>query len=387
MAGLASALGVKVCALGMEAKFLRDFPLAEHAAELGKLRHCETHDIFQRLGVLTPQRVHLKNHPLANPLTVFNAALDHGSNGDMLVLYPRIIIGYFKYASAIAEVELPLEDLYTGSISISHYPAEIIVYPSTSVDIWGSEDPRVTRIDGTRHMVYVGRTINYFEAHIRRERTLPVLAVEAGRHRWVKVGYFVLPERLRPHVISDKDAFLVQASNGDLLLFHRPHMDDENFYLTISIVPHDEYKRALEEAERGEPVPIRVRGTRTILPVAPFEEKLGWASPPVMVERDTFLTLVHAVDVRLKRYRIFAMLVRYDRDVGPRPIAVTPRYIMEPRAMYEVYGDRPFTVFPCGAVRHGDRLIISYGAADSVVGFAEAGIDDIMAELDHLRLE
>ncbi len=372
----------------MRGRYLDRFPLAENAAELGRLRQCETHDLFQRLGVLTPQRVHLKNHPLANPLTVFNAALDYGENSDGLVLYPRIVIGYFKYASAIVEVEFPIEDVYTGSISISHYPAEIVVYPSTSVDIWGAEDPRVTRVAGRRHMVYVGRTINYFEAHVRRERTLPVLAIETGKHQWVKAGYFVLPEDLRPHVISDKDAFLVETSGGDLLLFHRPHMDDEQFYLTVSLVPRHEYERALEEAAtRGEPVPIRVKGTRTILPTAGFEEKLGWAAPPIQVRRDTFLTLVHGVDARLKRYRVFAVLVRYDRDTGPRPIAVTPRYIMEPRAMYEVYGDRPFTIFPCGAVRHGNKLIISYGAADSVVGFAKASIDDIMAELERLRLE
>ncbi len=369
-------------------RYLEHFPFAEHAVEFTRARQCETRDLFHRLGVLTPHRIHLKNHPLANPLTAFNAALDLGDEPDTVVLYPRIVIGYFKYASAIAEVEFPLEDIYTGSISISHYPAEIIVYPSTPIDIWGAEDPRVTRIDGVRHMVYVGRTINYFEAHVRRERTVPALAVEDGRHRWLKVGYFTLPDRLRPHLISDKDAFIVRASNGDLLLFHRPHMDDENFYLTISVVPRREYEEALEQARSGgEPRPIPVRNTRTILPSAGFEEKLGWAAPPIEVSRDTYLALVHAVDVRLKRYRVFATLIRYDRDAGPRPIAVTPRYIMEPRAMYEVYGDRPFTVFPCGAVRHGDRIIISYGAADSVVAFAEARIDDILAELDNTRIE
>ena len=371
-----------------ELRYREEFPLAEHAVELTRARQCETRDIFHRLGVLTPHRIHLKNHPLANPLTAFNAAMDLDEDGDSIVLYPRIVIGYFKYVSAIAEVELPIEDLYTGSVSISHYPAEIVVYPSTAIDVWGTEDPRVTRIDGVRHMVYVGRTINYFEAHVRRERTLPVLAVEEGRRRWLKAGFFALPERLRPHLISDKDAFIVQSSGGDLLLFHRPHMDDENFYLTISVVPRRDYEAAVEQARAGgEPMLIEVRGTRTILPAASFEDKLGWAAPPVEVSRDTFLALVHAVDSRLKRYRVFAVLIRYDRDTGPRPIAVTPRYIMEPRAIYEVYGDRPFTVFPCGAVKYGDRLIVSYGAADSVVAFAEARIDDILAELDNTRVE
>ncbi len=368
-----------------EMRYKGSFPLAPYAEELTRIRTASAHDLFQRLGVITPNRIHIKNHPLANPLTAFNAALDHG-DGDFLILYPRIVIGYFKYVSAIVEMEIPVEDIYTGSVSISHYPAELIIHPSTSIDIWGAEDPRVTRINGKRHMVYAGRTINYFESHIRRERTLPVLAVEDGKHRWVKVGYFVLPDHLRPHLISDKDAYIVEVG-GDLLLFHRPHMDDEQFYLTISVVPRSAYRRALEGAQNGEPIPIYVQGTRTILVPTLFEDKLGWASPPIEVERNTFLTLIHTVDSKLKRYWVLAALIRYDRDYGPRAIAVTPRYIMEPKTIYEVYGDRPFTIFPCGAVKHGDTIIISYGAADSVVGFAEARIDDIMAELDRSRLE
>jgi len=61
---------------------------------------------------------------------------------------------------------------------------------------------------------------------------------------------------------------------------------------------------------------------------------------------------------------------------------VTPRYILEPSEPYEVFGDRPFVVFPCGAQVIDDSLLISYGAADSAVVIGEIKIDELMSIFD-----
>jgi len=59
---------------------------------------------------------------------------------------------------------------------------------------------------------------------------------------------------------------------------------------------------------------------------------------------------------------------------------------MEPRESYEVYGDRPFTVFPCGMCRLDDKLLISYGAADSAAGIGEIDLIRLMEILDSNRI-
>lgn len=51
--------------------------------------------------------------------------------------------------------------------------------------------------------------------------------------------------------------------------------------------------------------------------------------------------------------------------------AVTPSYIMEPKYPYEVFGDRPYTIFPCGLWKANDKCLISYGAGDYMVGIGE----------------
>jgi len=60
---------------------------------------------------------------------------------------------------------------------------------------------------------------------------------------------------------------------------------------------------------------------------------------------------------------------------------------MEPRELYEVYGDRPYVVFPCGASLVDDStLLLSYGAADQFVGLAAIDLDSLFAELDRGRI-
>lgn len=348
------------------------FKIPEGIKPLLAKREFKTVDIVRRLGIITANRVHLKNYPVNNPTTIFNPSILLRYN--KIYLYARIILGYFTYASAIARLQVPLEDVYGGHVWASHYPAEIIVYPSTKFDLWGTEDPRVSEVNGKAVMVYCGRTINYFNPTVRTERTLPVVAVAKNpEEEWKKVCVLRLPHETRRFVVSDKDAFLFRTKDGRLLLFHRPHLIDEKYYLVISNVSDE----VIEES--GEVKEVIVRDTVSIIEPSSFESKLGWATPPVKVGDDEYIVFVHAVEREIECYRIFAMLMRFED--GIEMIAMTPYYIMEPRTNYEVFGDRPYTVFPCGIALIKDKLLISYGASDAAIGLAEIDLSDIMSHL------
>ena len=333
-------------------------------------RENRTVDIVRRRGVITANKVHLKKYPVDNPVTIFNPSIM--VEEDELIVYGRIVLGYFTYASAIAEFRVPIKDVF-NNLFTCHYTAEIILYPDNRFDLWGVEDPRTYEIDGRWLITYSGRTVNYFDPTVRVERTLPVTAIlEKGG--WKKICVFRLPDVLRGFVISDKDAFLVKTRDG-LKLFHRPHMKDEKFYLTISDVPEN----VLEFDEFKE---VSVTNTTLVMEHAKFEDKVGWGTPPVRVDGELLL-LLHGVDAETKMYRVFAMLMNENCEVT----AVTPHYIMEPKEPYEVFGDRPFTVFPCGAQLVDDSLIISYGAGDSAIGIGEIDVSELMSILDSNRLE
>jgi len=359
------------------------FSRSPNADVVPEIREFKTVDIVKRLGVLSPEHVHLKNYPVPRPISIFNASCIVDQDSGVLYLYSRIIVGYYMYVSAIALVEIPLEDVLSGAVSFSHYPATIVVYPSTKYDIWGTEDPRVQKIDDRIYMVYAGRTINYFNPVVRRERTLPVVASGLDTRKFTKIGVIVLKRGLRELTVSDKDAVLLDVGESDwIYVLHRPHLMNEVHYLVASKVP-----RSLLES-RGTLTEFEVADTRVIMEPAKFELKLGWATPPVELKQGEYLVIIHGVDKEMEGYRAFAATLRYDKDIGLRVTSVTPYYILEPRMVYEIYGDRPFVVFPCGIAKVSKNdLLIVYGAADFFVGFGLIHLDEIMSLLDKGRLE
>ena len=333
-------------------------------------RELKTKDVVERIGVITARKVKLIRYPIDRPVTIFNPSIS--IEDSEVIIYGRIILGYFTYASAVAEFTFPLECLYSKDITALEHNAEITVLPDNKYDLWGVEDPRVYTIKGKKLMTYCGRTVNYFNPSIRMERTLPVTAVRENK-KWRKICVFKFPEELKEYIISDKDAFLADTKEG-LRLFHRPHLTDEKFYLVISELS----KNPLELRKFEE---VYVKKTRLVIDNANFEEKVGWGTPPVKVGKE-YVLLLHGVERETKCYRVFAMLM----DENARVTAVTPCYIMEPRENYEVYGDRPFTVFPCGAEIIDDDLIVTYGAADSAIGIGKIDISELMSILESGRI-
>ena len=127
----------------------------------------------------------------------------------------------------------------------------------------------------------------------------------------------------------------------------------------------------LNGEKKGEIKEIIVDNARTIMLVPRFENKIGWAAPPIPLNEygDKVIILLHGVDSDNIVYRVFAIeLTLKDDEIIVN--AVTPNYIMEPRTPYEVIGDRPLTIFPCGAVKFNkDHILITYGAGDYMIGF------------------
>jgi len=364
------------------------FGEAPGAWEAAKARRPETLDLVTRIGAIPPNRILIAGHPAGSPVAAFNPGLAVVEGEARL--YVRVILGYYKYVSAVAEVHVPLDDIESGAVAANSYTGRLVAYPSSVHDFWGAEDPRVYTLPGAPglFMTYTGRTRYYFEPPPGRPRTIPVTAYTPDHRSWVKIGVTVLPEGLRRRVMSDKNAFFVDTGRG-LYFFHRLHMDNGRFYLVASRVERRELEEAVRAAGETEaPAEIVARDTTIVMHPARFELKNGWATPPLRLGPGRLLAFIHGVDRELTAYRLYAALLEDTGDGGLRVAAVTPRYIMEPRTLYEIYGDRSYTVFPCGAWRLDQgRLLVSYGAADYMTGLGVINLDELMAELDRGRLE
>lgn len=324
-------------------------------------RENKTVDIVKRLGVITANRVHLTNHAADNPVTIFNPAIL--CENDDLKIYARIVLGYFTYTSAVIELEIPIAEL--DYLSEGHYSGRIVIQPDNEYDIWGVEDPRVCVIRGKAVITYSGRTVNYFRPGL--ERVLPIAAIRED-NGWKKVRVFTFTGE---QVVSDKDAFLTETNN--LTLFHRLHTQSDEYHCVTNDVP-------AEVLSGKELIKSALSNARIAIKAANFEDKIGWGTPPVKVGKE-YLLLLHGVD-KNQWYKVFAVLM----DKNTKITAVTRCYIMEPRESYEVYGDRPFTVFPCGLCKVDDKLLVSYGAADFASGIGEIDLSRLMSLLDKNRI-
>ncbi len=355
------------------------FPYAENAEHVSKIRNYKTTDIVKRIGVLPPNKIKIKNYFGLSPSTAFNPAMFVRKNH--VYVYPRVILGYYKYISCILRIEIPLEELYYLSDN-GCVQGEVVIYPDTNYDFWGTEDPRVCEINGRTFMVYVGRSIRYFDSNTRKDKTFPVVSEARDKEGtgWSKKVVLTVEKMFREELISDKDASFADTGSDEVLVFHRPHMMNGNMYLTagrINIQDLDNVDGIKE---------VEIRDTRVMFEPAKFETKLGWASPPLRIKKNEYLAFVHGVD-RTGVYRVFAALIRNDENLGLHVTSVTPEYIMEPRTLYERLGDRPYVTFPCGVVQVDDSVLLSYGAADHCVGFGEISLDEILHILDKHRFD
>ncbi len=339
-------------------------------------RKPETVDMARRRSFLRPEQVVLTRGPSRRVAAVFNPAIEV-DGGDALI-YARIELGYYTYASIIGELRVSLEDLLDGSLdSLERVEARPVIVPGVWADFWGAEDPRLSYVGGVKHLVYTGRTIFYFAGEKTPGRTYPVVAAEDGGS-WAKRGYIALRGERSQLVISDKNAFLVEAESG-VYAFHRIHDVTGRFYLLVSRV---------DWPPRGDGFArIEARESWIVMEASPFEDKIGWSSLVHGYKggRGEHLVILHSVEAETLRYKVFAALVRMGRE--PELVAVTPRFIMEPREPEEVFGDRPHTIYPCGAWLVDDEVLISYGAGDMASGFASIDLSVLMEELDRGRLD
>ncbi len=319
-----------------------------NASEISRRRVFDTRDMVKRVGVISPKKIKLVDYPIETPQAAFNPAVY--IFGDYAYIYARIEVGYYTYSSAISLIKIPVNDIVSGKLHDHTFESRLVILPSTRDDIWGAEDPRITEVDGTYYMVYTGRTTSYPDEDALLRYT-PIIAVSEDGERWNKHSVLINEELDGGLIVGDKDAFIVRRDS--YYVFHRPTLLRGRNITTVS-------KAHVVAGKSG------LYDTRVVLEKASFEDKIGWGTPIVDVEGRS-ITFLHGVDGEIKAYRVFAASIGWSRE-GPYVENVTTHYIMGPREIYEVYGDRPYTVFPTGAFVVDGSIYIVYGAGDMVIG-------------------
>lgn len=221
----------------------------------------------------------------------------------------------------------------------------------------GCEDPRLTRI-GDRYYV----TYTAYNGVSSPRVALSSISVDdfLNKHwNWAAPKLISLPG------VDDKDACVVEGKTKNTYIwFHRlgdsiwiEITDELNFsennYLAGSVLVYP-------RSDKWDNVKLGIAGP-------PFETKEGW------------VLIYHGVSQPGSVYKVGAILLDLYNPL--KVLARTDYPIFEPEMPYELEGQVPNVVFPCGQVVMGDLLYVYYGGGDKVVGVATMPLDNLLKKL------
>ena len=224
--------------------------------------------------------------------------------------------------------------------------------------LWcGCEDARLTRIDDNIYMTYTA-----FNGRVPRVALSTISVFDFINKKW----NWSEPVAISSPCFDDKNAcFLPEKIDGKFVIFHRP----EN-YIGLNFVEN------LDGLENN----WLDRSFALIKPRADKwdNKKIGISAPPIKL-KEGWLLLYHGVSDPGHIYKVGALLLDL---ADPRKVLFrTDVPLIEPEMDYELFGDVPNVVFPCGAVAIKDEIFLYYGGGDSVVGVAKMKIKEILKQL------
>jgi predicted GH43/DUF377 family glycosyl hydrolase len=220
---------------------------------------------------------------------------------------------------------------------------------------WGLEDPRVTYVEE------LGRWIVAYTAFGRGGPGVS-LAQTGDFRTFERLGTTMPPE-------NKNAALLPRRIGDDWVLFHRPtSTSGADVWLSRS--------SDLEHWRSPELVLSRREGGWW------DSARVGMGPPPLETEHG-WLVVYHGVRQTVSGGLYRAGLALLDLEQPSVVLRRSEEWVLGPGADYEVSGDVPNVVFPCGLVHHpdSDKLFLYYGAADTRIGLATASRADVLEYL------
>jgi len=132
---------------------------------------------------------------------------------------------------------------------------------------------------------------------------------------------------------------------------------------------------------------------RTVGPVIKgrfhFWDELIGAGPPPIKTKKSWLQIYHGIATHFASSNIYQAGVMLLDLKNPSKVIGRGKYnILEPREIYELVGQVPNVVFPCGAIvenidkngfaEYNSKILVYYGAADTSIGLALTTVEDLI---------
>lgn len=225
-----------------------------------------------------------------------------------------------------------------------------MVLPETAEESWGMEDPRITEIGKNYYINYTA---------VSQEGPATGLMKTQDFQHFERLGIIFAPENKDVAIFPGKINGLYYALNRPASAeFAMPKM----WICESPDLVHWGRQHPLYSGLNSEWDNTKIGGG-----AVPFLTRKGW------------IEIYHAVDYN-SHYCLGAMLL--DRDNPRKILARTRKPILRPETKYEKQGFFGNTVFTCGCIPSGDKVIVYYGAADDKICRADYTLDEIFQALE-----
>lgn len=227
-------------------------------------------------------------------------------------------------------------------------------HPDLLHESWGLEDPRLTWVEE------MGCWVIAFTSFGPGGPGLSLATTEDFRSAR-RLGMVRAPE--------DKNgALLPRRVGGEYVLFHRP----------VTALTHraDIWLSRSPDLHSWAP-PEPVMAAR---PGGWWDSARIGIGPPPIETPEGWLLIYHGVRQTVAGSLYRAGLALLDLEDPARVRRRCAEWVLGPREDYELMGDVPGVVFPCGLIHRpeSDELRLYYGAADSCVALATASLADVL---------
>ena len=220
-------------------------------------------------------------------------------------------------------------------------------------ELWGIEDPRLTWIEERK--CWAVTYTAYSPAG-----PLVSLASTTDFRTFSRLGPVMPPE--------DKDAALFPVRFGNRwAMLHRPvaTIASTGAHIWISFSPDLKHW-----GDHHVLLPARLGGWWDA-------RKIGLSPPPLETSQG-WLILYHGVRHTAGGCLYRLGLALLDRSDPTQVLRRSEEWVFGPAEPYELEGDVPGVVFPCGWILEGDEVRLYYGAADTSIALATAKLSELL---------
>ena len=241
-----------------------------------------------------------------------------------------------------------------------------LIKPEYEWEIFGCEDPRVTKLEGKYYIFYTALSAYPFSASgikigVAITRDFKTIEEKHLVTPFNSKAMALFPEKIKGKIVGILTAntdippskIAIAFFDTESQILSKKYWEDWYFSLDSHVIPLQ--KTQNDHIEVGAP---------------PVKTKYGW------------LLIYSYIKNYFSSPRTFGIeAVLLDLENPSEIISRTKEPLLVPEADYELYGNVPSIVFPSGAVIDGEKILIYYGAADTVCCLATIMVEDLIKEL------